>query len=121
MPMLLAKARSDDGPFSAARGPRMIARWPVRAVAVLAWLAAPAALAQVGYEVSLPEDVEPAELGTAIAASSNLEALAEEPPPSIAGLIRRAEGDVERLRAALRSYGFYEGEVTIALNGVPLT
>ncbi len=89
-------------------------------MAVLAWLAAPAALAQVPYEVTLPEP-EDEELVTALAASSNLNLLTDEPPPSIAGLVRRAEGDVERLRAALRSYGYYEGEVTITLNGVPLT
>jgi len=89
-------------------------------VAALGLLPAASALAQVAYEVSLPEEVEPPELGTALEASSNLAALTDEPPPSVAGLVRRAEGDLERLRAAMRSYGFYEGEATITLNGVPL-
>lgn len=43
--------------------------------------------------------------------SSQLVALQDRPPPSLAGLRRRAESDRERLGAALRSEGFYGATV----------
>jgi translocation and assembly module TamA len=51
----------------------------------------------------VPED----SIASLLRQSSQLVALKDRPPPSLAGLQRRAEGDRERLGAALRSEGFY--------------
>ncbi len=50
-------------------------------------------------------------LRTLLEASSQLIALADRPPASLVGLERRAVGDVDRFRAALRSEGYYDAVV----------
>ncbi|NBC32187.1 MAG: BamA/TamA family outer membrane protein [Alphaproteobacteria bacterium] len=87
--------------------------------AALALPGGQAALAAAAYEVTLPE-LEDAQLAGAIEDASNLLALQEEPPPGPTGLVRRARADVDRLRQVLRSLGYYEGTVSIALGGVPV-
>jgi len=53
-------------------------------------------------------------------ASSQLEALRSTAPVDPYGLIARARGDVKRLKTVLESYGYYQGSVTIAINGLGL-
>lgn len=79
----------------------------------------PAALAAAAYEVALPE-LEDTQLAGAIEDASNLLALKDELPPGPTGLVRRARADIDRLRQVLRSLGYYEGTVSITLDGVPL-
>lgn len=43
--------------------------------------------------------------------SSLLEELADRPPPTLGGLLRRAQTDQERFNRVLRSRGYYDGEV----------
>ncbi|KJS01888.1 MAG: hypothetical protein VR65_07310 [Desulfobulbaceae bacterium BRH_c16a] len=43
--------------------------------------------------------------------------LQDRPPPTIPGLYRRAEDDIERFQAVLRSFGFYDGRVTFEIHG----
>ena len=65
--------------------------------------------------------VEDPRLLTALEASSNLLALEQaQEPPAAAGLVRRAVQDRERMWTALRSFGFYAGEVRITIAGLPL-
>ena len=81
------------------------------------WLLAPdrpARAQETPYAVDLA-DVEDEELRDLIEASSTLIQLADDPPPSPIGLGRRAETDRQRIQAALRSVGFYSGEVDIDL------
>lgn len=85
------------------------------AAAPAVWLLAPDRPAQAQetpYEVDLA-DIEDDELRDLIEASSTLIQLADDPPPSPIGLGRRAETDRQRIQAALRSVGFYSGEVGI--------
>lgn len=44
--------------------------------------------------------------------SSLLQELIEQPPPTLGGILRRAETDRERFNRILRSRGYYDGEVT---------
>lgn len=47
--------------------------------------------------------------------SSRLIGLEDEPPATEAGVRRRAEADIERLTQALRSEGFYDGQVAFSI------
>lgn len=103
-------------------------RLRIRASAVLLGLvtgvltmlaAAPMAWSAVPYEVVLPE-LQDDELAGALEAASNLVTLQDDPPPGPTGLVRRARADLDRLRQVLRSLGYYEGTVSIALDGVSL-
>ena len=62
------------------------------------------------YEVSIGGDFGE-ELGALLRETSQLEAQAERPPLTAAALATRVEGDVKRLRAALRSQGYYDSTV----------
>ena len=71
-----------------------------------------------------PYEVQLAPTGTApldqmLRDSSNLIGLREAPVGPFA-LIARARGDVDRLRAALESQGYYAGQIRIAVLGRPL-
>ena len=77
------------------------------------------ACADVAYETVLPA-VEDETLAEALEGSSNLIALADRLPPTGIGLIRRAAGDVDRLNAALRAFGYYDGSITVTIAGQPL-
>jgi translocation and assembly module TamA len=61
--------------------------------------------------------IEDSTLEEAAKASSVLIELEAKPPDSLYGLYRRAQEDVERLQKALRSSGYYDGDVTILVAG----
>jgi translocation and assembly module TamA len=50
-------------------------------------------------------------------ASSQLQTLRQSAPVDPFGLIARARGDVGRLQTVLQSFGYYDGSVTITING----
>ena len=52
--------------------------------------------------------------------TSQLETLRETAPVDPFGLIARARGDVGRLQTVLQSFGYYDGSVTIKINGMGL-
>ena len=92
-----------------------------RVIAVLlVWVfAALPAAAQDGETV--PYDVEIAgvksgELRPLLRQTAQLVALKDPPPATLAGLRRRATGDVGRLEKALKSRGFHEGAVEVAID-----
>jgi translocation and assembly module TamA len=91
------------------------------ALALACGLTSAAAIAQpVNYRTELPR-VEDGQLQKALKASSNLFLLQQtEQPPSAAGLVRRAAQDRDRMLAALRSFGFYAGDVRVTIAGLPL-
>ena len=61
-------------------------------------------------------DTDDDDLAGLINDSSQLVALADRPTATYTGLVRRAEGDVERLGAVLRSEGYYDGKVSFAID-----
>jgi len=69
----------------------------------------------VRYQVEL-EGVDDAALLEILQQSSQLIALADKPPATTVGLRRRAEADVERLQTALRSEGYYDGKIDLAID-----
>ena len=69
----------------------------------------------VRYAVEI-RGVESEVLKRTLDASSLLVTQRERPPPSMSRLRRRAEDDIERLDAALRSEGYYEGVITFAVD-----
>jgi translocation and assembly module TamA len=87
------------------------------AVACLAALSAPATGADPQtYTVKIaPTGV--GGLDAAIAGSSQLEALRKKAPAGPFALVARARADVDRVRAALESFGYYQGRVTISIDG----
>jgi len=54
-------------------------------------------------------------------ATSDLVTLRSTAPVSPFGLIARARGDIDRLKTALESFGYYQSSVTIKINGLTLT
>jgi len=52
--------------------------------------------------------------------TSQLEALRKTAPTDPFGLIARARGDVTRLATVLQSFGYYDGAITITINGMGL-
>ena len=52
--------------------------------------------------------------------TSQLESLRTTAPTDPFGLIARARGDVTRLQTVLQSFGYYDGEVTITIDGMGL-
>ncbi len=69
----------------------------------------------VGYETLL-RGVEDEGLRAVLEGSSQLFALAQRPPATLIGLRRRAEADLERLRTALRSEGYYASELDLEID-----
>ncbi len=67
------------------------------------------------YKTSI-EGVDDKDLRTLLEASSQLKTLIKQPPPTVAGIERRAQEDVERLRKTMRSEGYYDGTVSYALD-----
>jgi translocation and assembly module TamA len=59
-------------------------------------------------------------LDEALQASSQLDSLRKSAPVSAFALIGRARDDAERLKTVLESFGYYHGEVRIAILGKPL-
>ncbi|MCW8087057.1 autotransporter assembly complex protein TamA [Sabulicella glaciei] len=68
------------------------------------------------YEVTV-EPTGNGALDAAIAAASRLVALQERAPTDVPGLLARARGDAERVRAALDSEGFFAGTFRILVAG----
>ena len=58
-------------------------------------------------------------LDAALKQASQLEALRGKVPVGPFALILRADGDVGRLETVLRSFGYYNGKATIAVDGMP--
>lgn len=58
---------------------------------------------------------------TALQDTSTLYRLRQEAPPDGEGLVRRAEADLRRLVDALSGYGYYQGTVSIRIDGVAVT
>jgi translocation and assembly module TamA len=85
--------------------------------ALLLSLGAGASLA-LEYKTELGP-VEDSVLEEAAKASSLLIELEANPPDSLYGLHRRAQEDVGRIEKALRSSGYYDGEVSILVGGRP--
>jgi len=69
----------------------------------------------IPYEVSI-EGVEDEDLLSILKASSLLAALADKPPATAIGLRRRVEDDVDRLRTALQSEGYYASEIDFEID-----
>jgi translocation and assembly module TamA len=59
--------------------------------------------------------------GDILRATSDLVTLRSNAPVSPFGLIARARGDIDRLKTALESFGYYQSSVTIKINGLTLT
>ncbi len=69
----------------------------------------------VAYETRIT-GVPEADLRDLLRRASQLVSLENRPPPTVAGLRRRASDDAERLRSALHSEGFYASEVAYAID-----
>ena len=61
-----------------------------------------------------------AEIDDAVAATSTLQRLADQPLAAPAALIARARGDRDRAGSTLRALGYFDGEVLITIAGLPL-
>ena len=68
------------------------------------------------YKVDMTKVNDPT-LGAALQSSSTLIELQEKPPEDVTALRRRAIEDLARLQKALRSAGYYDGNVTITVDG----
>ena len=75
---------------------------------------APEDEARVDYDVAIVGVEEP-DLEKLLTQISQLSELQSKPPASLAGLRRRAEGDLERFRKALRSEGFYASKLDLRI------
>ena len=61
------------------------------------------------------------EIDSAVKATSDLLSLRKTAPVSPFGLIARARSDVDRLKTALESFGYYQSGVTIKIDGTPVS
>jgi translocation and assembly module TamA len=61
------------------------------------------------------------EIEATLKATSDLQSLRKTAPVSPFGLIARARSDVDRLKTALESFGYYQSSVTIKINGTPVS
>lgn len=89
------------------------------AVCLALALAVPMTALAASYSVGFAE-LEDDELADIVRDASRLRALADQEPPGPAGLIRRAEADRDRIVAALRSLGYYDGTVEVRFGELPL-
>jgi translocation and assembly module TamA len=87
--------------------------------ALLSCMAARAADPQA-YKVTLVS-VGDGDIDQTLKATSDLLALRTSAPVSPFGLIARARSDTDRLKTALESFGYYESQVIIDINGLKLT
>ncbi len=72
------------------------------------------------YQVDLAS-VGNSDIDQTLKATSDLVSLRSSAPVSPFGLIARGRSDVDRLKTALESFGYYESLVLININGLPLT
>jgi len=75
--------------------------------------------AETKYTVSINK-VSDDGLGKALEGSSTLIELKDRPPDDVTALRRRAVEDLARLQKALRSSGYYDGNVSIEVDGEPV-
>jgi len=97
---------------------KRLGRWST-AFAVAASLAAPPAQAAdptLSYQTNVNK-VADSNLSAAVQASSTLIELQDRPPEDVTALRARAVEDLDRLQKALRSSGYYDGEVDIKVDG----
>lgn len=80
--------------------------------------AAPAADPQP-YRVEVASTANAA-LDAALRSTSQLQALHASAPVNPFGLIARARADVDRLRTVLESFGYYQSQISITINGLAL-
>ena len=71
--------------------------------------------ARLDYSVGI-EGVPEKDLHDALMQVLQLEALRRQPPLTLAGLRRRADGDVDRMLAVLRSEGFYGASIDVHID-----
>jgi len=72
------------------------------------------------YQVDLAS-VGNSDIDQTLKATSDLLSLRSSAPVGPFGLIARARSDMDRLKTALESFGYYESRVSININGLPLT
>jgi len=73
----------------------------------------------LAYETEF-SDLEDEGLADALAAAANSVQLAGQPPDSVAGLARRARGDLDRLLGTMHALGYWGGTVNATIAGRPL-
>jgi translocation and assembly module TamA len=73
------------------------------------------AAADIAYKTEITGTDDPA-LRTTLQAASQLVELQNRPPPTEAALRRRAENDLDRLRAVLNAAGYYEPELSYRID-----
>ncbi len=71
----------------------------------------------VAYTLKIDSTGNPA-LDAAIAGSSQLAALRKPAPASPFALVARARADIARVRTALDSFGYYQAQTSVTINGV---
>jgi translocation and assembly module TamA len=86
------------------------------AVLGIASLLMPTLAEALAYKPKINE-VDDATLAAAIDASSTLVELKDKPPADVVGLYRRATDDLPQIEKALRATGYYDGSVTILIEG----
>ncbi|MES1152027.1 MAG: hypothetical protein ABUL54_09035, partial [Dongia sp.] len=99
-----------------------LGRWAA-ALVVPALLAAPPAQAAdptLSYQTKVNK-VADSNLSAAVQASSTLIELQDRPPEDVTALRARAIEDLDRLQKALRSAGYYDGQVDIKVDGQEVT
>ena len=79
----------------------------------------PASREAIAYELAF-EGAEGDDLLQALQDTSSLYRLRREPPPDGGGLVRRAEADLTRLVDVLWGAGYYDGRVSVRVDGVAL-
>ena len=99
----------------------MAARWGARCALIL--LTGIVSLARAAdpqpYRVELAPTGNGA-LDSTLKTTSQLAALRKSAPVDPFGLIARARGDIDRLRTVLEGFGYYQGSVSITINGLVL-
>jgi len=94
-----------------------------RGLLVFAWLALAGQLAHAADPQSYKVDWAPSgdkAIDSTMKLTSQLETLRKTAPVDPFGLIARARGDVTRLQQVLQSFGYYDGAITITINGMGL-
>ncbi|MFV3129849.1 autotransporter assembly complex protein TamA [Niveispirillum sp. KHB5.9] len=92
-------------------------RWRIWMLSAAASMAAlPAHAQETKYEVSIQGVEDQPHLSRLLHEVSSLLELKNQPPPSPIGLGRRADADLDRFRAALRSEGYYDAIVNAEID-----
>src|SRR3984885_12717112 len=86
----------------------------------MGWACGARAADPQAYQVNLVS-VGNNDIDQTLKATSDLVSLRSSAPVSPFGLIARARSDIDRLKTALESFGYYESHVTININGTLLT